>query len=102
MGAHYEGCFSTGPICGRVTRPKTVTVRALDRFGNEVVETHHDYVARIFQHEIDHLNGVRFPEQMGEDEMIDIVGPDEIAKFRQTNGIGWEKKQPVADWKDWI
>ena len=57
----YEGCYSTGDIRGIVARPNYVKIKALDRDGNEIIEYHSGYIARIFQHEIDHLNGIRFP-----------------------------------------
>jgi len=52
-----EGCLSVPGRYGLVTRPKHVTVRALNRKGEEYEITAHDFLARAFCHEIDHLDG---------------------------------------------
>jgi peptide deformylase len=55
-----EGCLSIPGLQGDVYRAEHITVKGLDRHGNEVVMEARDFLARIFQHEIDHLNGVLF------------------------------------------
>lgn len=59
---HYieEGCLSVPGIWGYVTRHKSVKVQALDREGHKVVLKAKDLPAVIFQHEIDHLDGILF------------------------------------------
>lgn len=57
-----EGCLSIPGLNGDVRRAETVTVRGLDREGNEVEITGSGLLARAFQHEIDHLNGVLFTD----------------------------------------
>jgi peptide deformylase len=57
-----EGCLSIPGLNGDVRRAETVTVRGLDREGNEVTITGSGLLARAFQHEIDHLNGVLFTD----------------------------------------
>ena len=52
-----EGCLSIPGEAGITRRPKHVTVRALDRNGNEVEYTGSDLLARAFCHELDHLDG---------------------------------------------
>ena len=52
-----EGCLSVPGRYGLVNRPKHVTVRALNRKGEEYEITAHDFLARAFCHEIDHLDG---------------------------------------------
>lgn len=52
-----EGCLSVPGRYGLVVRPKHVTVRATDRHGKEYEVTAHDFLARAFCHEIDHLDG---------------------------------------------
>ncbi|HWF48140.1 MAG TPA: peptide deformylase [Bryobacteraceae bacterium] len=55
-----EGCLSIPGFREPVTRSKTVTVRAQNERG-EIVELHGDeLLARAFEHEIDHLNGILF------------------------------------------
>jgi peptide deformylase len=53
-----EGCLSLPGIRIDVHRPKTITVRGLNEKGETVVRTVDGMWARVFQHEIDHLNGV--------------------------------------------
>jgi len=56
----FEGCLSVPDYNGYVTRPKKVKVRALDENGNEVIIKASGFLARVLQHEIDHLNGILF------------------------------------------
>jgi peptide deformylase len=46
-----------------VTRPKSVTVKGLDRNGNEVTVSGSDFLAAALLHEIDHLDGIMFVEK---------------------------------------
>ncbi|MCL6603554.1 MAG: peptide deformylase [Paenibacillus sp.] len=57
-----EGCLSIPGINGDVRRAETVTVRGLNRDGEEITITGSGLLARAFQHEIDHLNGVLFTD----------------------------------------
>jgi len=55
-----EGCLSVPGYAGNVMRHEAVTVKALNRKGQAIKIKAHGWLARIFQHEIDHLNGVLF------------------------------------------
>lgn len=55
-----EGCLSVPGVWGLVERAKRVSVRALDRHGRRVERECKGLEAIIFQHEIDHLDGVLF------------------------------------------
>lgn len=55
-----EGCLSVPDTFGRVKRHKTLTCTFVDRDGNKVKVNAKGFMARIFQHEIDHLDGVLF------------------------------------------
>ncbi|TQR45706.1 peptide deformylase [Paenibacillus popilliae] len=57
-----EGCLSIPGINGDVLRHQKITVKGLDRNGREITVEAEDFLARAFQHEIDHLNGVLFTE----------------------------------------
>ncbi len=59
-----EGCLSVPGIYGLVERHKRVTVRALNRHGRRVELDLRNFPAIVFQHEIDHLNGVLFIDKM--------------------------------------
>ncbi|MDQ3093903.1 MAG: peptide deformylase [bacterium] len=56
----YEGCLSIKNIYGKVPRYSKVRVKALDENGNIIRVKAEGFLARIFQHEIDHTNGVVF------------------------------------------
>ena len=55
-----EGCLSLPGYAGTVMRHKAVTVKALNRRGKPIKIKAQDWLARIFQHEIDHLDGVLY------------------------------------------
>lgn len=55
-----EACLSIPNTNGVVLRWKDIEVAALDRTGQPIQFTAHDYFARVVQHEVDHLNGVLF------------------------------------------
>jgi peptide deformylase len=52
-----EGCLSLPEFREKVSRPRRVTVRAQDEFGNWYEKTGEDLLARAFLHETDHLDG---------------------------------------------
>ena len=58
-----EGCLSIPGLQGEVERHAEVQVRGLNRHGKPVKIKAKGWMARIFQHEIDHLNGVLFPDR---------------------------------------
>lgn len=62
-----EGCLSCKGQWGYVKRPKEVTVKAQDRYGNEFIITGVDLLAKAFCHEIDHLEGVLFVDKIIKD-----------------------------------
>lgn len=57
-----EGCLSIPGLNGDVNRKLNISVTGWDRDGNEIIIEASDYLARIFQHEIDHLNGILFTD----------------------------------------
>lgn len=56
----YEGCLSVPDIYGKVPRHSKVRLRAQDENGREFRVTAEGFLARVFQHEIDHTNGIVF------------------------------------------
>ena len=56
----FEGCLSIKDIYGKVPRYSKVRVKALDLTGKEVRVSAEGFLARVFQHEIDHTNGKVF------------------------------------------
>jgi peptide deformylase len=60
----YEGCLSVKDIYGKVPRHTKVRVRALDENGAQVRVKAEGFLARVFQHEIDHVNGLLFVDHI--------------------------------------
>ena len=58
-----EACLSIPGYLGRVDRHVSVTVRGQDRNGKEIRAKAYDWLARVFQHEIDHLDGILYPDR---------------------------------------
>ncbi|KAF2956674.1 peptide deformylase [Marinitoga sp. 38H-ov] len=61
---YEEGCLSIPGVFINVKRPEGIKVKYFDENGNEIEEELHDYTARIFQHEYDHLEGVLFVDKV--------------------------------------
>lgn len=72
----YEGCLSVPDVYGKVRRYSKVRVRALDESGREVRLTAEGFLARVFQHEIDHTNGIVFIDHIKDN-------PDAFFKLRE-------------------
>lgn len=61
-----EACLSIPGYYGNVSRHQAVTVQALDRRGKKVRVRAKDWLARVFQHEIDHLDGILYIDRATE------------------------------------
>jgi peptide deformylase len=76
--AGVEGCLSVPGLAGEVERTQVVTVRGQDQHGKKVKIRAQGWLARIFQHEIDHINGILYTDraeqiwQPDHEEMDDI------------------------------
>lgn len=66
MITDIEGCLSLPGLAGRVERHEAVTVKAKNRFGKPLKIEAEGWLARIFQHEIDHLDGVLYIDRAEE------------------------------------
>ncbi|WP_121605031.1 peptide deformylase [Virgibacillus sp. Bac332] len=68
-----EGCLSVDrPVEGYVPRYARITVKAFDKEGNPLKLRLKGYAAIVFQHEIDHLNGIMFYDHINEDNPFAI------------------------------
>ena len=56
----FEGCLSIRDVYGKVARYEKVRISALDINGKPIRVTAEGFLARVFQHEIDHTNGIMF------------------------------------------
>jgi peptide deformylase len=75
----WEGCLSIPDVRGKVPRAREIKVRALDRNGERIQLTAHDFPARVIQHETDHLDGVLFFDRMRSFESLTFL--DEYARY---------------------
>ena len=67
-----EGCLSVPGVRADVERPSSVVVRGITRSGRLVEIAAVEMVARVLQHEIDHLDGVLFIDRLGHDEKTKV------------------------------
>lgn len=96
----YEGCYSTDRVCGIVERPDSVQIQAYTPKGQEIVEKYFGYVARIFQHEIDHLDGKEFTTHITDDDKLHWVEEHEFPEYRDHEAWrNWPHKCPRARWE---
>lgn len=75
----WEGCLSIPGIRGLIPRFKFIRVEYYDRKGKLVKRSYSDFVARIFQHEYDHLEGVLFLDRVKNNK--DIISDKEYLKL---------------------
>jgi peptide deformylase len=65
----FEGCLSVKDLYGKVPRYSKVRIKALDLSGKEVRFSAEGFLARVFQHEIDHTNGKVFIDHIKDSPM---------------------------------
>jgi peptide deformylase len=75
----WEGCLSVPGLRGLVPRYQSIVVSYTDRYGKLQKQEFTDFVARIFQHEYDHLNGVMFVDHVK--NYVDMLTEDEYQKI---------------------
>lgn len=92
----FEGCLSVPDVYGKVARYTKVRVKALDTEGREFRVTASGFLARVFQHEIDHTNGKVFIDHIENDPeafyRLDEKGHLEKLDYEKdikTNSILW-------------
>ncbi|HND53732.1 MAG TPA: peptide deformylase [Pirellulaceae bacterium] len=68
-----EGCLSLPGLYGDVVRPKTVRINAYNLSGEELVADVSGMLARVVQHELDHLDGVLFVDRMSSTKKADVL-----------------------------
>lgn len=70
----WEGCLSVPGVRGRVPRHREIEVAYLDRQGQPQRRVWEGFVARIFQHEADHLEGILFTDRIQSE--LDLLSED--------------------------
>jgi peptide deformylase len=76
--AALEGCLSIPGWAGEVVRRENVTVKATDLDNKPLRIKAHGYLARVLQHEIDHLDGILYTDRMAEDAKLLRVDEDDL------------------------
>ncbi len=96
-----EGCYSVDSrVVGIVSRSTDIRIKALDREGNPVETELSGYTARIFQHELDHLDGIRFPDQVGlQGGDLHWVEETDYSEYKE-NWERWDRKCSKELWDD--
>ncbi len=64
-----EGCLSIPGVEGEVIRPSQIRIRGIDPEGREVEIEANQLLAKVFQHEVDHVNGILFIDHLSEKDM---------------------------------
>ena len=90
--AGMEGCLSIPGVQGKVVRHEKIRVRALNADGNPIVLQPEGWLARIFQHEMDHLDGILILDRT--DELFWVV--------EEETGEGETKVRLIPTTKDAI
>ena len=75
----WEGCLSIPDIRGLVPRARDIKVRAFDREGRRIELQASGFLARILQHENDHLDGILFLDRMKSFQSLSFI--DEYARY---------------------
>lgn len=84
-----EGCLSIPELVGDVERSVSVTVKAQNRYGQPMKLKASGWLARIFQHEIDHLNGILFTDRTDAIyKLEDLIEEQEQAEAEASDELG--------------
>lgn len=76
-----EGCLSFPDISAKIQRPYSIEVQYMNLDGESVTATAHGMLARVIQHEVDHLNGVLFIDRMSHVKRLALKG--RLRKLRE-------------------
>lgn len=100
-----EGCLSLPGLYAQVGRSERVTIHAYDLAGNEVRQEVDGLLARVVQHETDHLDGVLFIDRLsmtaGLAAKASIEDFETIYQGRIERGEAPGEKEITAHWRDW-
>ncbi|MFO0869113.1 MAG: peptide deformylase [Pirellulales bacterium] len=100
-----EGCLSLPGLYGPVTRPKQIQINAYSLTGQELNATMTGLMARVVQHEFDHLDGILFPDRMS--DTTRAAFREQLAEFevdfssRRSVGEYGEDADLERRWHEW-
>src|SRR3989344_7992863 len=92
----YEGCLSVADIYGKVPRHSKVRMRALDEHGEPVRVKAQGFLARILQHEVDHINGTMFIDHIKDDPQAFY----HLSKQGKLEKLDYEKVRATGIFRD--
>lgn len=92
-----EGCLSIPGYVGEVERHESIRVRGQDRHGRKLRLRLYDWTARIFQHEIDHLNGELYIDKLTGPENIWTEEEFEAMRAARQENTDEEQSAVVGD-----
>jgi len=75
----WEGCLSIPDLRGLVPRYRDISVKAYDRTGRQIEMQASGFMARVIQHETDHLDGVLFLDRMKSLDSLSFI--EEFARY---------------------
>lgn len=85
---HEEGCLSFPGLRGNIERPVEIKLRYLDEQGQAHERAFTDFLARVIQHEVDHLNGVLFIDRMSAAKRFALSGKLKKLKHETEKRLG--------------
>jgi peptide deformylase len=94
MEEGVEGCLSVPGWVGDVSRHRTVTVKGLDPRGKPVRIKAEGLLARVFQHELDHCDGVLFIDHISDPDKIRPVPEGEEEAYEAAQGTPGKNTPP--------
>lgn len=86
-----EGCLSLPEVRGPMRRHTAIQIQAYDLAGNEINQVVDGMLARVIQHETDHLDGILFTDKMSPTERAEI---DDLLYELE---VDWQSRQQTGD-----
>ena len=86
---YEEGCLSVPGLHWPIVRPREIHLTGFDLDGNEVSIEADDFLGRVFQHEVDHLDGVLLLELLDEEQHREAM------KILRSRVLGYQSVQPT-------
>lgn len=94
-----EGCYSVDEhVDGKVPRSQSIQLEAYDAQGNAIQHTFSGFTARIFQHEVDHLQGLCFPDRVGPNGILHWIPDHQYDLYKEQ----WENWPLICPWDVWL
>lgn len=81
----YEGCLSVPGLRGKVTRPNSIQIDFINHNGIEETIIANEFLATVFQHEIDHLFGKLYVERM--EDLSSLTFIEEFDQFHKKTDV---------------